>query len=346
MQTKVFVFILMASILVSCSKATSKIQFKYRQNPGNGIAAKAGDIEITEKELNDTIEDEVYRKQLEIFDIRFNRLNSLLVEKILRKDPAAKGMTNDQYMNKYITNNISVSEKELKDFIKSQGVPESQAKNRKVKEKIVQYITIQKKKAALEAWIASKTKKTGVEVYFQRPTPPTYEIDSTGAPYAGGGKAKVTIVEFSDFQCPYCAKAAVVMNKLKKKYGKKIKIVFKQFPLSFHNHAKGAAIASLCANQQGMKYFWKMHDKFFLEKVDLNPEKIKELAPKIGLDAAKFNKCFDEKGSIAQVEKDIQQGKKVGVKGTPSIFINGMLFVDFANFDKYVEFIDEQLAKK
>lgn len=342
-HSKIVVMFILMGVIISCSRATSKIQYKYRKSPGNGLAAKAGEIEITEKELNSSIEDEIYRKQLEIFDIRFNKLNSLLVEKLMRKDPKSKGLTNDQYLEKYITSKIEVSEKELKDFIKSQGVPESQAKNRKVKEKIVQYITIQKKKSALEAWIAKMTHKSGVEVYFEKPIPPSYEIDIKGSPFAGGENAKVTIVEFSDFQCPYCAKAAVVMQKLKKKYGNKLKIVFKQFPLSFHNHAKGAAIASLCAFEQGSKYFWKMHDKFFLDKVELSRDKILELAPKLGLDKTKFKSCVEEKKSIAQVEKDIQQGKNIGVKGTPSIFINGKLFVDFANFDKYVQFIDQEL---
>jgi len=132
---------------------------------------------------------------------------------------------------------------------------------------------------------------------------------------------------------------------LKKKYGKKLKIVFKQFPLSFHNHAKSAALASLCANEQGVDYFWKMHDAFFLDKKELGDEKIIELAPKLGLNGEKFTQCFKDKKYLGQVEKDIQQGKDIGVKGTPSVYINGMLFVDTLNLDKYIEFIDAELAK-
>jgi len=343
--TKFILMIIVISSFISCSKATSKIQYKYRKATGDGIAAKVGSIEITEKELNSSIEAELYKKELEAFDIKFNKLNSLIVEKLMKADPASKGLTNDQYLEKYITSKIKVSEKDLKDFIKSQGVPESQANNPRVKEKIVQYITTQKKKSSLESWIADKTSKSGVEVFFQRPTPPTYNVEVGNAPFYGNKDAKVTLVEFSDFQCPYCSKAAVVVKKLKDKYKKKLKIVFKQFPLSFHNHAKSAAMASLCANEQGVQYFWKMHDAFFIDKKELGHEKIIELAPKLGLKADQFNKCFNDKKYLAQVEKDIKQGKEVGVKGTPSVYINGMLFVDTLNFDKYVEFIDNELKK-
>jgi len=336
--------VILASV-ASCSKATSKIQYKYRKSAGNGIAAKIGSIEITEKELNSSIETELYKKELEAFDIKFNRLNALIVEKLMKVDPASKGLTNDQYLEKYITSKIEVSQKDLKEFIKSQGVPESQASNPRVKEKIVQYITTQKKKTALEEWIAEKTSGSGVEVFFQRPMPPSYEVEVGDAPFFGGKDAKVTLVEFSDFQCPYCSKAAVVIKDLKKKYGKKLKIVFKQFPLSFHNHAKSAALASLCANEQGVDYFWKMHDAFFLDKKELGDEKIIELAPKLGLNGEKFTQCFKDKKYLGQVEKDIQQGKDIGVKGTPSVYINGMLFVDTLNLDKYIEFIDAELAK-
>lgn len=341
--TKIIFTVVLLAIIVACSKATSKIQYKYRKSPGNGVAAKIGNIEITEKELNQTIETELYKKELELFEIKFNRLNSLIVEKLMKADPASKGLTNDQYLEKYITSKIDVSEKDLKDFIKQQGVPESQAKDPRIKERIVQYITAQKKKTALEKWIGEKTQKSGVEVYFEKPTPPSYEIEIGDAPFYGDEDAKVTIVEFSDFQCPYCAKAAAVIKKLKSKYGKKVKIVFKQFPLAFHNHAKSAAIASMCANEQGMDKFWKMHDAFFLDKAPLADDKIIELSSKLGLKKDQFESCFKNKKFMAHVERDLQQGQALGVKGTPSVFINGMLFVDTLNFDKYVEFIDEQL---
>ena len=140
-------------------------------------------------------------------------------------------------------------------------------------------------------------------------------------------------------------KKKIIRDKLKKKYGNKIKIAFKQYPLPFHTHARKAAVASLCANEQGVKFFWKMHDEFFLNQANLAPEKIKELAPKLGLKSDQFNKCFNENKYIAQVEKDIAQGKSINVKGTPAFFINGMVFTQGRSLDKFIEVIDEELKK-
>ena len=153
------------------------------------------------------------------------------------------------------------------------------------------------------------------------------------------------VVEFSDFQCPFCAKAAQTVKQLKEKYGDKIKVVFKQFPLSFHSQAKKAAVASLCAYEQGSNSFWKLHDEFFSNQANLAPAKIKEAAKKLGFDSKKFDDCLDNNKFIAQVEKDILQGRELGVKGTPTFFVNGMIFLDGHDIDKFSEFIDQELVK-
>lgn len=330
--------------IVACSEATSKPTYKFRKNVGDGIAAKMAGITITEKELFGEIELELYRKELEIYDIKFNRMKAMMFEKLIKADPKHKGMTNDQYLVKYIYKNNKISEKDINAFIKKNKVPVKRL-NPQIKERIKMIIGNERKKLAMESWIAVKTKKSGIDLFFKRPTPPTYNVEVGNAPYAGGKDAKVTIVEFSDFQCPYCSKAAATLKKLKEKYGNKIKVVFKQYPLPFHNHAKKAAGAALCANEQGTEHFWAMHDEFFLNQANLAPEKVKTLAKRLGLKPEQFNKCFDENKYIAQIEKDIAQGKSLNVKGTPAFFVNGMVFIESGSFEKFVEFIDQELKK-
>src|SRR5690606_7404149 len=99
-----------------------------------------------------------------------------------------------------------------------------------------QFLEMEKKKEAIENWIGEKTKNAPVEVYIAEPKRPVYEVNVGDAPYVGGADAKVTIVEFSDFQCPFCAKGAELMGEVKKKYGNKVKIAFKNYPLPFHTH--------------------------------------------------------------------------------------------------------------
>ncbi len=338
------ILLILSSVIYGCSKATSKAQYKYRKSVGNGIAAKVGDIQITEKELLQGIESELFEIEMKLFETKFNRLNELLIEKIIKKDPKAKGLTKDQYFEKYIASSIKISDSEYNDFVKERKIPKEQL-NPQVKEKIINFLTMQKKDEAVKSWLGEKTAKTGIEVFFTKPQRPTFDVKIGNAPFTGGKDAKVTIVEFSDFQCPYCAQGSKVLRQLKKKYGKKIKVVMKQFPLPFHTQAKKASVAALCANEQSTGKFWEMHDKLFADQSKLGIDQLKALANKLGLDTQKFNTCLDQNKYIAQVEKDIQDGQAVGVKSTPTFFVNGQLVSGAQPVDVFSELIDQELSK-
>ncbi len=145
------------------------------------------------------------------------------------------------------------------------------------------------------------------------------KVASGAGPSFGPADAKVTVVEFSDFECPYCAMAAQTMTALKKKYGDKVRFVFRQFPLSFHKNAQLTAEASLAAHAQGK--FWEFHDKVFENQKALERADLETYAKDVGLDMAKFNKALDD-GTFQQAVKDeVKLGEGVGVSGTPSFFI-------------------------
>jgi len=146
-------------------------------------------------------------------------------------------------------------------------------------------------------------------------------IAKADAPTFGPADAKVTIVEFSDFECPYCSRAATATQEIKKKYGDKVRIVFRQFPLSFHQNAELAAQASLAANAQGK--FWQFHDKLFENQKALTRKDLEGYAKAVGLDLAKFNKALDSKEFADEVQRDLKLGGEVNVDGTPTMFING-----------------------
>lgn len=341
---KLVLLVAITQMIISCSKATSKPEYKYKKAGGNGVVAQIGDIKITEKELFDGIESELYDAEMKLFDIKFNKLNSLILEKLMKADPKKKGLTNDQYMEKYIASKVQVTDKEIQDFIVERKVPKNQV-NDQIKERIKNYLSVDKKRVAVQAWIAERTKKTGIDVYFEKPKRPTFDVKVGDSPFAGGKNAKVEVVEFSDFQCPFCAKGAEVVTQLKKKYGNKIKVVFKQYPLPFHSQAKGAAIAALCANEQSSDFFWKLHDKMFADQSKLSIDSIKATAKELGVKTDAFNKCLDSKKYMAQVEKDIQQGKGLGVKSTPTFFVNGQLIAGAQPLEVFSEVIDQELEK-
>jgi protein-disulfide isomerase len=161
------------------------------------------------------------------------------------------------------------------------------------------------------------------------------------APAFGPEDAKVTIVEFSDFQCPYCSRAANAVTEIKKRYGDKAHFVFRQFPLSFHQQAHLAAQASLAAHEQGK--FWEFHDKLFANQKALSREDLEKYAEELGLDMAKFKKALDDESHKATVDAELELGKEVFVDGTPTIFVNGKRVPNATDVASISSAIDEAL---
>ncbi|MGV1099568.1 DsbA family protein [Thiovibrio sp. JS02] len=167
-------------------------------------------------------------------------------------------------------------------------------------------------------------------------------IDISGAPFLGPENAPVVIVEFSDFECPYCSKTVLLNEALLAKYPKQVKIVFKQFPLSFHKQAQPAALAALAAHHQGK--FWQYHDLLFENQKALSDARYVEAAKQLGLDLQKFNSDRNSPGTRQQLENDINEGRKAGVRGTPSLFLNGRRVKD-RNLESVEKMIEQELAR-
>lgn len=327
---------------VACSESNSKPSYLFKPAPKEGLAAKVGEIEITNAELQEGIESDIFEAETKLFEIKFNKLKSMLLQKYMDKDPRKKGLSNDEFLEKHIVKNVQVSEKQIEKFVKDQNIPKEHL-NPQVREKIKNYLEMERKKESVDKWLADQTKKTPVEVYLSKPRRPVFPVEVGNAPWVGGKDAKVTIIEFSDFQCPFCAKGADLLKDLKKKYGNKIKVAFKNFPLPFHNHAEQAAVAGLCANEQGMDYFWKMHDSMFKNQDSLDTEGLKKTAKGIGLKPDAFEKCLSENKYLAQVKADMEEGRTIKVKSTPTFFINGQLINGAQPLEVFSEIIDESL---
>lgn len=344
---KAIVGLLALVVLLSfsaCSDSTGKPSYLFKPAPKEGLAAKVGSMEVTNAELADGIESDLFEAETKVFEIKFARLKSLLLQKYMDKDPRKKGISNDEFLEKYIAKEVVISDKEIDAFIKDQNIPAEHI-NPQVREKIKNYLEMERKKEAVDKWIAEQTKKDPVEVYIPKPRRPTFAVEVGNAPTTGAKDAKVTIIEFSDFQCPFCAKGADILKEIKKKYGNKVQVAFKNFPLPFHNHAEQAAVAGLCANEQGSDYFWKMHDEMFASQDSLDAEGLKKTAKKIGLKSEAFEKCLSENKYLSQVKADMEQGKNVKVKSTPTFFINGQLINGAQPMDVFAEIIDEELAR-
>jgi protein-disulfide isomerase len=199
------------------------------------------------------------------------------------------------------------------------------------------------KQKKLEDWLNSKLASSPVEVYISRPKRPSFKIDYGTSPRYGKQDAPVTIVEFSDFQCPHCATASDVIKQVKDKYKDKVSVVYKNFPLPFHTQAKTAAMAGLCAFEQRPESFWKFHDHFFANQDKLSIDEIQKVAKDFGIDGVKMKECVDSQRMAKAIEADIEQGKNISVKSTPTFFVNGKLVAGAQSLEVFAEVIDEEL---
>jgi protein-disulfide isomerase len=168
------------------------------------------------------------------------------------------------------------------------------------------------------------------------------QIPVAGAPSVGPANAKITIVEFSDFQCPYCAQAIGEINALLKAYPTKIKLIFKQFPLETHPQADLAAAAAIAAHKQGK--FWPMHDAMFAHRDNLSRKNILLLAKEIGLNVDQFESDIDSTEVRETVVRDVQDGDRAHVEGTPTLFIGGQRYNGPVTLASLKPIIDAELA--
>jgi len=179
-----------------------------------------------------------------------------------------------------------------------------------------------------------------------KPIDPTkqQQIAASDAPSFGPADSKVTIVEFSDFQCPFCSKAAAAVKEIKSKYGTKVHFVFRQFPLSFHQNAHLAAEAALAANAQGK--FWEYHDMMFENQKSIERADLEKYAKNVGLKVDAFKKALDSKEFAPKVDSDVKLGGEVAVQGTPTMFLNGKRVQNPTDTAAISKMIDDALAGK
>jgi protein-disulfide isomerase len=172
---------------------------------------------------------------------------------------------------------------------------------------------------------------------------PVQQIAVGSAPVKGPRDAPITIVEFSDFQCPFCSKAVPTLKAIEEQYGKKVKLAFKHQPLPFHQNARPAAAAAMAAQEQGK--FWEYHDKLFANQQALDRASLERYAQELGLNLEKFKKSLDSNKFESQIAADAAEGQRVGANGTPTFFINGRQLVGAQPIEAFKSLIDEELKK-
>jgi len=170
-----------------------------------------------------------------------------------------------------------------------------------------------------------------------------YTIRAEGAPYRGPKSAAVTIVEFSDFQCPFCARAEPTLEQIRKVYADKVRIVWKHYPLEFHKDAPLASLAALAADDQGK--FWPYHDKLFASQPSIQHDFLLQYARDLGLDMKRFEASLNAAAGKPVIDSDVADAKALGVTGTPAFFINGHFLSGAKPFAEFAQLINGELTR-
>ena len=210
-----------------------------------------------------------------------------------------------------------------------------------VRAPIQSLLTQERIQGARDAYLETLKAKTPVRLMLE---PPRMTVSAGNSPTKGPASAPIELIEFADFQCPYCLAASPTVKRVLDTYGDRIRFVYRNYPLANHPQARPAAEAAQCANEQGQ--FWPYHDRLFGEPGKLSDADLKQSAATLGLDAAKFNACVDQHKYRAVVDTDAQAGNDAGVTGTPAFFINGRLLSGAQPFDAFKRVIDEELELK
>jgi protein-disulfide isomerase len=319
----------LAAISIGCAKESSA---RPQSPPAESartdvpeVLATVGDQRITLADLRervgfdlDRIEAQYLRTRSKIID---TTLRSLVRERVLSAEAQKQGKTVEQLL---AGDGGAVAEPTDVEIAAWFQVNQARLQGRtldQLRPQIADYLRTERKREAAQKLEERLGKAVSVTFNFE---PYRVTLDNAGAAAMGNPNARVTVVEFSDFQCPYCRGFAPIMKQLEQKYGDKIHIVYRQYPIaSLHPFAFKAAEASLCANEQGK--FWELHDLMFAEQQKLAVADLKEKARRLGMDQRKFDGCLDSGRHVERIQNDLKEGARVGVTGTPAVYINGVV---------------------
>lgn len=274
------------------------------------------------------------------FKAKTDALNTVIRKKLVEAAAKKKGLTAEDFLKQEVDSKIpEPSDDEARGYYlavkNSTSLPFDQ-----IKPQVKQLLKNSEIQQAREKYTDSLREKADVSVFLQ---PPSVQVAYDPARAEGSADAPVTIVEFGDFQCPFCGKVQPALDDLLRKYSGKVKLAYRDFPLSqIHQYAEEAAEASRCALTQGK--YWEMHDAMFADQGKLDEASLLQTAAHLGMDRNAFDSCLKSGKYKSAVMDDVQAGSQVGVNATPSFFINGEFLSGAQSEAEFVAIIERQLS--
>lgn len=280
------------------------------------------------------------------YNIRYEVSVRLLKKKLFALEAKKRGMSVQAFLDDYIKKNYKKpSEEVMKDYY-SMVKNELNDSYEKSKPVIQRELDLMQKKELMQQCFKGLVRKYNVKLKMKPVLPARITLDLEDDPWWGNPRAQVVAVEFSDFECKFCRKSQISIRKIKKDYESQIKWVFKDFPLSVNRASLKAHIAAGCAKDQG-KYF-DFHDRLYDHSPDLSEKVFYKIAREIKLNTKKFSSCLKdpENKKLMEVSSDVEYGRLIGLRGTPTIFINGKAYHGLLTYEKLKEIIENELKSR
>jgi len=310
--------------------------------PASDVVATIAGEPFTAAQLEEAAGARLFRLRTEQYQAQRQILDDEIARRLLEREAAARKVTAAELIKQEVEAKVApVTEEEQRAFYAQNKARMGEMTEADALKRIEAGLRQQRIGERQAEFLNGLRAKADVHVLLE---PPRLALTAGDDPARGPADAPVTIVEFSDFQCPYCSRATATLKKLDAAYPGKIRLVYRDFPLvQIHPNAARAAEAAACANEQGK--FWPMHDAMFEHQDKLAEADLKASAAALGLDAAAFNTCLDSGRHTAEWKKDAAEGDRYGVSSTPAFFINGRLVVGAQPYESFVRILDEELAR-
>jgi protein-disulfide isomerase len=331
-------------LLAACSTSAQPA----RAPAGGDVVATVGPVSITLAEVDERALQMTaasfgnLKLSQALFEARRTALDEIIGNTLIEQEAKARGVDRATLAEREVASKATpVTDADVAAWYQANPSRVEGAPLDQVRAPIKALLIQQRTHAAREQYLETLKSKTPVKVMLE---PPRQTVAEAGRPARGPINAPIEIIEFSDFQCPFCLRANPIVTQVLNTYGDRIRFVYRHYPLPNHPNARPAAEASQCANEQGK--FWPYHDKLFASEGRLDDADLRRSAAEVGLDPAKFSACLDGHRFKADVDDDIAAGDEAGVSGTPAFFINGRVLTGAQPFDAFKRVIDDELARK
>lgn len=307
------------------------------QNPSE-VVTEINGLKVTRAELEEKFQNRLHQARYQVYQAEQKALDELINEHLLEAEAKRRNITVEKLLEAEVGANVKdPTEDQLQVYFEGMN---SQEPYSAVRDKILAHIRNTRLGRGRAAYIEKLRTNANVLITL---APPKAEIALDNNYRLGPKDAPVLLVEFADYECPYCAKAHPAIKQIREEFEGKIAMVFKDLPLPMHQNAWKAAEASRCAGVQGK--YWEYHDALFSNSGFAVPQ-LKQHARDLGLDSAKFDKCLDSNEQREAVNRDYVEAQQLGLTGTPSFFLNGEFFTGALDYATLRRMVEKELARK